>query len=223
MTIQSVTITSCHPSSQFTAQHEQSVSLKKRYIVHISQFPKTQVVAAGLSESSIALLDLASGKILETNTISVNENQQGRICGVKCSSQNDNELFVCSSVGEVILYDVRTNEKVNKFWDSENKPKPYTAFDLNSNGRIICVGTEETKTDVFLSFFDVRQSKMVGGYWESHEDDISQVKFHPRNPNLLMSGSLDGLINTFDMKETNEEDALQCTFNTDRSVSSLNW
>lgn len=200
------------------------MSLKKRYVVHISQFAKTQVVAAGLSESSVALLDMATGKILETNTISVNaEKQQARICGIKCSAQNDNELFVCSSVGEVLLYDMRTNEQVNKFWDAESKLKPYSAFDLNSNGRVICVGTEETRTDVFLSFFDVRHSKMTGGYWESHEDDISQVKFHPTNPNLLLSGSLDGLINSFDISELNEEDALQCTFNTERSVSALNW
>lgn len=151
------------------------------------------------------------------------EKKTGQICGVKCSTTNDNELFVGSSIGEVHLYDIRTNDLVNKFWDSETSLKPYTAFDVNSNGRVICVGTEETKTDVFLSFFDVRQKKMIGGYWESHEKDISQVKFHPTNPNSLASGSIDGLINTFDISQINEDEALQCTFNTDRSVASLNW
>lgn len=202
------------------------MSLKKEYIVHLDQFPKSQLVAAGLSGNTVLLHDLATGKILQTNKISLKKSDKPsvNICGVKCSSQNENELFVCSSLGEVLLFDVRTNEQVNKFWDSETGcVKPYSAFDLNSNGRVLCVGTEETKTDVFLCFFDVRQNKIVGGYWESHENDVTQIKFHPTNPNLLLSGAMDGLINYFDISELNEEDAIQGTLNTDRSVSSLNW
>lgn len=124
-----------------------------------------------------------------------------------------------------MLYDVRSNEVAKKFWDSEvdATQKPFTAFDVNSNERVICVGTEETKGDVFMSFFDVREGKMIGGYWESHENDITQIKFHPTNPNLLLSGSMDGLINSFDISELNEDDALQCTLNTERSVAKLNW
>lgn len=208
-------------------QHEQSVSLKKEYIVHLDQFPKSQLVAAGLSGNTVLLHDLATGKVLQTSKISLDKSDElcANICGVKCSSQNENELFVCSSLGEVLLFDVRTNEQVNKFWDSETEGcvKPYSAFDLNSNGRVICVGTEETKSDVFLCFFDVRQSKLVGGYWDSHENDVTQIKFHPTNPNLLLSGAMDGLINYFDINELNEEEAIQGTLNTDRSVSSLNW
>lgn len=201
------------------------MSLQEQYILHLSQFPKSQVIAAGLSGNSVVLHDLATGKVLETNTINVNNQKTAAtIKGLKCSSLNDNELFVCSSVGEVHLFDVRSNKLVNKFWDAElNNLKPYSAFDINSNGRIICVGSEETKADVFLSFFDIRQNKIIGGYWESHEDDISQVKFHPSNPNLLLSGSLDGLINYFDISEMNEEEALQATLNTEKSVSNLNW
>lgn len=188
----------------------------------MSQFPRTEVVAAGLSGRTVLLHDIATGKVLETNSIELSSPKETNIAGIKCVG--DNELYVCSSMGEVLLFDIRTNEQVNKFWDSESdKLKPYSAFDLNSNGRMICVGTEETRTDVFLCFFDVRQNKMVGGYWDSHENDISQVKFHPTNPNLLLSGSLDGLINYFDISELNEEDAIQGTFNTERSVCKLNW
>lgn len=209
--------------SQFKIQHEQAVSLKKSYIVHLSQFPKSQVIAAGLTTNSVVLHDISSGKILETRAIKIDENAEHNVCGIKCSPQNDNELFVCSTKGEILLYDVRTNALETKFYDAENPLKPYTAFDLNCNGRILCAGTEAIKTDVFLNFFDVRQTKILGGYFESHEDDISQVKFHPTNPNLLLSGALDGLINVFDISESDEDDALQTTFNTDRSVSSLNW
>lgn len=122
----------------------------------------------------------------------------------------------------MLLYDLRTKGYVSKFTDLD-QPTTFTAFDVNSNGRMICVGSEQSKSDVFLSFFDVRQCKVVGGYFESHEADISVVKFHETNPNLLITGATDGLINHFDISEINEDEAIQCTFNTHRSVSHLNW
>lgn len=197
------------------------MSPSKSYVVHLSQFAKNDVVGVGL-EKSVILYDLANGQaIREIN--SIESDMKGKILGVKCSAQNENELFVCSIDG-VNLFDVRTKESVNKFYDlEEGKGKPYSTFDVNSNGRIICAGTEEKKTDVFLSFFDIRKQNIIGAYWESHDNDISQIKFHPSNPNLLLSGGLDGLINSFDISEANEDDALQCTLNTDRSVTSLNW
>lgn len=63
----------------------------------------------------------------------------------------------------------------------------------------------------------------MGGYWESHDDDITQVKFHPSLPDSLATGSTDGLINIFDISNTNEDDALQTSLNTESSVHVINW
>lgn len=38
-----------------------------------------------------------------------------------------------------------------------------------------------------------------------------------------MSGSTDGLICAFDISQTEEDDALLCTLNTDSSVGNINW
>ena len=43
---------------------------------------------------------------------------------------------------------------------------------------------------------------------ESHNDDITDITFHPMHPNRLLSGSTDGLISIFDTTIHDEEDAL---------------
>jgi WD40 repeat protein len=35
---------------------------------------------------------------------------------------------------------------------------------------------------------------------ESHADDVTKVKFNPYNSTLLMSGSIDGMLCVFDLK-----------------------
>jgi hypothetical protein len=62
--------------------------------------------------------------------------------------------------------------------------KPLSDFDIASNGRFICGGTELIHEDAFLLFWDVRSTDLLGGYWESHTDDITQVSsFMTRHPN----------------------------------------
>lgn len=57
----------------------------------------------------------------------------------------------------------------------------------------------------------------------SHQDDITDVKFHSKNPDLILSGSTDGLLCVFDISQTDEDDALLCTLNTESSVGNVNW
>ena len=61
--------------------------------------------------------------------------------------------------------------------DGEKKTgnKPLMSFDVNCKGQFLCAGTEKIKDDSYLLFWDVRSNKLLGGYWESHEDDISFV------------------------------------------------
>lgn len=72
-----------------------------------------------------------------------------------------------------------------------------------------------------MLFWDVRQQKLLGGYWESHTDDITQLKFSPRDNDHLVSGSTDGLINLYDLSQQTETDALVDSLNTESSVEKL--
>lgn len=101
--------------------------------------------------------------------------------------------------------------------------KPVTCFDVNSNNRLICAGSDELNHEVYLLFFDVRERRLMGGFFESHQEEITDVKFHPTDPDLIASGSTDGLINVFDCKQESEDDALKYCLNTEDSVSKLQW
>lgn len=53
--------------------------------------------------------------------------------------------------------------------------KHITSFDVDCQDRIICAGTEELFGDVYLLFWDIRACKMLGAYWYSHAEDVTQV------------------------------------------------
>lgn len=49
------------------------------------------------------------------------------------------------------------------------------------------------------------------------------MKFDPTDSNKLISGSTDGLINIYDLSQSDEDDALIDSLNTESSVEKLQW
>jgi WD40 repeat protein len=84
-------------------------------------------------------------------------------------------------------------------------------------GHYIAAGTESIKEglgDVSVLVYDTRNpATPLRQYNESHTDTITQLRFHPTQPNVLMSGSTDGLVSFFDVNQEDEEDALQQVLN----------
>lgn len=101
--------------------------------------------------------------------------------------------------------------------------KSFICFDNNANNSVLCIGTEQISSESSLLFFDIRQRSPLSTYRNIHRDDITDIKFHPTLPNVLASGSTDGLINIFDISNPTEDDALQYCLNTESSVQTLNW
>jgi hypothetical protein len=66
-----------------------------------------------------------------------------------------------------------------------DQKKRITSFDVDCQDRMVCAGTEALYGDVYTLFWDVRAAKMLGAYWYSHSDDITQVRVRP--PPLLKS------------------------------------
>jgi WD40 repeat protein len=59
--------------------------------------------------------------------------------------------------------------------ETDGSPKPITCFDVSCDGRFIVAGTEVLKDDSFLLFWDIRTTNLLGGYWDTHYGDITQV------------------------------------------------
>uniref|UniRef100_A0A915BXP9 WD repeat-containing protein 89 n=1 Tax=Parascaris univalens TaxID=6257 RepID=A0A915BXP9_PARUN len=66
-------------------------------------------------------------------------------------------------------------------------------------------------------------STPVCSYNRSHSDDIQTLRFSIEQPSSLMSGGADGLVNIFETRITDEDDALQSTNQMDSSVSRVGF
>ncbi|NXK19742.1 WDR89 protein, partial [Arenaria interpres] len=155
----------------------------------------------------------------------------GILHGVRFAHACDSVVFSACSDGTVKCWDIRlaTQKAAQVF--SGYPSNVFISFDVSCSDLIICAGTEKVEKDTFLVFWDARgvtdcasaAKEPLGVYSESHNDDITEICFHPIEPNLVVSGSTDGLVNVFDINKDNEDDALISTCNSDSSVSFIGW
>ena len=62
-------------------------------------------------------------------------------------------------------------------------------------------------------------------YNEAHSDDITKLAFHPSPalPHVLLSASVDGLLNTYDVRVADEDDSVLSTSQVGSSLVSAGW
>lgn len=153
----------------------------------------------------------------------INIKDSEQICGLRFPANDANQLFISTNTA-VYLYDLRTKmNPVQLIEGNSNASGSFTCFDLNSNGKVICIGTEESVGEANLLLYDVRTKSLLTTYTDSHDGDVTQVKFHPTKRNYLASGSTDGLINIYNINESCEDDALENSLNTESSIQTINW
>ncbi|XP_068110366.1 WD repeat-containing protein 89 isoform X2 [Hyperolius riggenbachi] len=217
---------------QFSRLHIAKRSAMKDSMTYILDIDVSRPVE-GQSNQTVAIL--CSNKSIglynkETMTCLQEYNARpGVLSGVRFSHSNSNLLFSACSDATVKLWDVRVSgsEAAQEF--NGYPSNVFISFDISCDDLVVCAGTEKIDEDAFLVFWDSRYSpdthsrEPLGVYSESHNDDITQVRFHPTNPSLLASGSTDGLVNVFDISEGNEDDALSSTCNSDSSVGVIGW
>ncbi|XP_017026992.1 WD repeat-containing protein 89 [Drosophila kikkawai] len=209
---------------------ECGVSLQREYVLSLDADRGFSRIAAGLSSSAVQIFNMDDGgKLANFSFLPATEKKVVSTCGVKFLDDGPDNVLVGTTDGYVRLYDLRVKGELARFhYEKQSNevppaPKSFTAFDRNANGRVICCGTDQHMSNVFLVFFDVRERRQMGVYCDSHEDDITSVRFHSQNPDLLTTGSIEGLINVFDIKQPDEDEALLNTVNTESSVARLRW
>ncbi|XP_030762393.1 WD repeat-containing protein 89 [Sitophilus oryzae] len=207
-------------------EHVHVQPVGSQYILHISATREVYpYIAAALSDHSTDVFCTNESGLEKITRLSEHTK---RLVDCKFVDHSNNLLYTASNDGTIKLWDLREFSKsVTTFNDTTlNEPSTvrcFNSFDVAPCNRIIAAGTEFAQTDAFILFWDVRNTKLLGAYWESHSDDITQVKFKPSDTNTLMSGSTDGLINIYNLSESREEDAFTDCFNTDGFVDNLQW
>lgn len=56
---------------------------------------------------------------------------------------------------------------------------------------------------------DLKSLKKLNTFVGSHGDDVMKLSFHSKKYNMLLSGSIDGCVCLYDLKQGNEDDALE--------------
>ncbi|KAM3917978.1 WD repeat-containing protein 89 [Leptodactylus fuscus] len=184
----------------------------------------SQTVAILCSDKTIRLYNKETMTCLQEYNA-----RPGVLSGVRFSHTNSNLVFSACSDGTVKLWDARVSGAGAAQEFTGYPSNVFISFDISCNDLVVCAGTEKVDEDAFLVFWDGRYTpntesrEPLGSYSESHNDDITQVRFHPTNPSLVATGSTDGLVNVFDINENNEDDALTSTCNSDSSVNLIGW
>lgn len=150
----------------------------------------------------------------------------GPVAGVVFSHGSPALLYSASADGTVRGWDLRRPLTREAQVFRSDPSHSYCSFDLSCCDTVLCAGTAQVDhEDSFLVFWDVRKQGggLLGAYSESHSDDITQVRFHPRDRDRLASGSTDGLVNVFDLSGGTEDEALLSTCNSDSSAAAICW
>ncbi|XP_060118741.1 WD repeat-containing protein 89 isoform X2 [Heteronotia binoei] len=194
--------------------------------IDISRGEGSHLVAVSHSSKSIGIYDRETLNLLREYS-----SHPGLLSGVRFGHEHADMLFSACSDGTVKCWDTRSagSEPAQLFCGYPLNV--FISFDVNCNDLIVCAGTEKVEEDVFMAFWDARggtssipsSKSPLGVYSESHNDDITNICFHPSQPNLVISGSTDGLVNIFDINQESEDDALTSTCNSGSSVSFVGW
>ncbi|XP_032852263.2 WD repeat-containing protein 89 isoform X2 [Tyto alba] len=191
-----------------------------------AQSASSRFVAVSCSNKSIRVYNRETLNFLREYS-----GRPGVLHGVRFAHACDSTVFSACSDGTVKCWDIRSAAQKAVQVFSGYPSNAFISFDINCSDLIICAGTEKVEKDTFLVFWDARgitncasaTQEPLGVYSESHNDDITKICFHPVEPNLVVSGSTDGLVNVFNINKDNEDDALISTCNSDSSVSFIGW
>ncbi|KAL2059996.1 hypothetical protein VTL71DRAFT_9818 [Oculimacula yallundae] len=183
-------------------------------------------VAAGLaaisSDDSLRLLDPLALNAGPVNEIKNVNKDVTCLKAVSVGSEGD-AVVVCTAGrdGRVVLWDPRSGSKAGEVRSEGNAPILSLAC---SSPYGLAAGTELTNHQASVLVWDMRDlTAPVVQYIESHSDDVTELQFHPTRPQILLSGSTDGLVNIFNTTITDEEDALHQTINHGASISHANF
>ncbi|KAH8596730.1 WD repeat-containing protein-like protein 89 [Bisporella sp. PMI_857] len=121
--------------------------------------------------------------------------------------------------GRVEVLDLRSSGKNV----AKTTPAPILSLACSSPYGV-AAGTELTNHQATVLIWDTRKlDEPAVQYVESHSDDITELQFHPSRPQILLSGSTDGLVNIYNVTTTDEEEALHQTINHGASIHHANF
>lgn len=181
----------------------ESCSFGNEYVTHMVQYHDDIFIGLSNGELFKANSSLGSSSQIQASGPS--------ICGI--AATND-AVITGNSGGYIHVWDPRRREKLAIIIDAR---APLTC--LASSDYRVAAGSELVKSDAKVMLWDIRKAnELLWEYMDGHNDDITDVQFHPTARHSLLSGSTDGVINLYDTQIIDEDDAIYQTFNPGASI-----
>lgn len=192
------------------------------WVLSLCLSPETSSVFASTSKGSLYQLPLDATK-WQSSAISNSNAHNSQINKILTDPNSTTTLYSCSDDSTVKVWDIRSsiNKPIYSLTNSRNLP----FFSMDVRYGLISAGSQLKGTDSELVLWDTKKlDTPLRSFIDSHNDDITETKFHPTRSNILISGSTDGNLNVYDLNITEEDDAqLQCiNYNSVHSAGFLN-
>lgn len=169
-----------------------------------------------LSNGEVHHLDWNTGKTKQVVEIGDTSCNKLKIID---SNFHNGTLYSVASSDSVKIFDIRSKNSIKTLKNEKNVP----FLSLDSRHGLLACGTELCGVDAEIQIYDIKKwEQPARTLVESHHDDITDLKFHPSDPRLLLSGSTDGYTNIYDLTQDDEEDALHQVINF-ASIHSCGW
>lgn len=180
------------------------------WVLQLLHFPEISggSFVASTSSGGLALFSTAS-----FNQAPIYTNERAHESSINSIAKVNESVFVSASTDGLKVWDLSKGllKPVASFTNSKNSN--FLSVAASPDGQLVAGGTELAGVDAELHIWNWQSQKLVKLLVDSHHDDITDIKFHPTLTQYLMSGSTDGYVNVYDLREEDEEEALHQVIN----------
>lgn len=182
------------------------------YVLELAASASRDCLAAALSDGRCQLYAV-SGAMMDLAGECVGH--KGAITGLLMDAGTPDQLLSCSLDASVRAWDLRSGQQTQQF--TAGKGMGLNA--LAASGNTIAAGSEGC-----VYFWDWRSNEQLACFDDTHPEAVTQVLYHPLQPSVFISGSMDGLTNVADFSEgLDEDDSFKAGLNLDASVSRMGF
>ncbi|MBW0533820.1 hypothetical protein O181_073535 [Austropuccinia psidii MF-1] len=199
---------------------------------HLENFiPQTWATSTSNASDLINLIHLSpNSSWVNLAKLKFDHLLNGTVTQIKSNHQknlNSQILIAAFSIQPILAgWDPRCdNSSLNPTFSlSGTSNSPFISCDISTNQNFIVAGTDHS-TDPVIEIFDLRGNHKIpfSTYHQSHSNLITSTSFAPQSIHHLLSASTDGLLVTYDIRISNEDDAIMSIANLGASIALTHW
>ncbi|OJJ69699.1 hypothetical protein ASPBRDRAFT_198343 [Aspergillus brasiliensis CBS 101740] len=182
-----------------------SISLAEGHYIYAITPASPSSFAVISSDDSLRVFD--ANRLDHASVIAAHAHEG--VTSLKTYDANQQVLATGGRDNKVKLWDLRSGKRNAVVELETSKQAPILSVACCPEVHGVAAGTELVSYQAVVAFWDTRSPGQTSlQYVESHNDDVTELQYHPTNPQYFLSGSTDGLVNIYNTSITDEDEAL---------------